>query len=50
MSAKHLPRYLGEFDFRYSTRKMSDAERTAELAGNMVGGRLSYRPLAAKAS
>ena len=35
---------LGEFDFRYSTRKLTDQERTAELAGKMTT-RLSYRPL-----
>jgi hypothetical protein len=32
---QHLQRYLHEFDFRYSNRKISDAER-AELA--VVGG------------
>lgn len=44
VSVEHLNRYLGEFDFRYSTRRMSDLERTAELAGKMTC-RLSYRPL-----
>ena len=29
VSAKHLKRYLGEFDFRYNTRDVSDMERTA---------------------
>ncbi|HSH58270.1 MAG TPA: IS1595 family transposase [Acidimicrobiales bacterium] len=45
VSVEHLNRYLGEFDFRYSTRKMTDAERTEELASRMAGRRLSYRPL-----
>lgn len=44
VSVEHLNRYLGEFDFRYSTRKLTDLERTAELAGKMTT-RLSYRPL-----
>lgn len=47
VSVEHLNRYLGEFDFRYSTRKMTDAERTVELASRMAGCRLSYRPLIA---
>lgn len=29
VSRRDLPRYLGEFDFRYSTRKMADGDRTA---------------------
>lgn len=44
VSVEHLNRYLGEFDFRYSTRKLTDVERTAELAGKMTC-RLTYRPL-----
>jgi len=45
VSVEHLNRYLGEFDFRYSTRKMTDEERTAELASRMAGCRLSYKPM-----
>jgi len=41
VSVKHLPRYLGEFDFRYSTCKMSDYGRMRTLA-NRMEGRLSY--------
>lgn len=41
VSIKHLPRYLGEFDFRYSTCKMSDYGRMRTLA-NRMEGRLSY--------
>ena len=32
VSAKHLKRYLGEFDFRYKTRDVSDFERGARIA------------------
>lgn len=45
VSRKHLSRYLGEFDFRYSTRSLSDLERTEALAVNLTGRRLTYRPL-----
>jgi transposase-like protein len=38
---KHLHRYLGEFDFRFSTCDMNDTERMADL-GTRLGGRLSY--------
>ena len=44
VSVKHLPRYLGEFDFRYSTCKMSDYGRMRTLVGQM-DGRLSYNRL-----
>jgi hypothetical protein len=43
MSAAHLHRYLAELDFRYSTRKISDAERTAEALKGARGKRLMYR-------
>lgn len=45
VNVEHLDRYLAEFDFRFSTRKVSDAERVRALAGQMGGERLSYRPL-----
>jgi hypothetical protein len=45
VSAHHLPRYLAEFDYRYSTCRMSDTERTADLFGKVEGKRLTYRPL-----
>lgn len=45
VSRVHLDRYLAEFDFRYSTRKMSDADRMARLMGQARGRRLTYRPL-----
>ena len=44
VSPMHLPRYLGEFDFRYSTCKMSDWGRMRTLVSKM-DGRLSYERL-----
>ena len=43
VSAKHLKRYLGEFDFRYNTRKVSDMERAMIAAQGIKGKRLTYR-------
>ena len=43
MSAVHLHRYTAEFDFRYNTRKISDAERTEEALKGARGKRLLYR-------
>jgi transposase-like protein len=43
VSREHLHRYLGEFDFRYSTRKMSDTERMCLLMGFVGGTRLTYK-------
>jgi transposase-like protein len=45
VSREHLPRYLAEFDFRYSTRKMKDSERLQVMVDRANGRRLSYRPL-----
>lgn len=45
VSVKHLDRYLAEFDYKYSTRKMKDYERATLMMDN-VGRRLSYKPLA----
>lgn len=45
VSAVHLPRYLAEFDFRYSTRKLNDSARTRALVDRVAGRRLTYRPL-----
>lgn len=44
VSREHLQRYLGEFDFRYSTCKMSDAERMSVLVAQ-CDGRLPYSEL-----
>lgn len=43
VSPEHLHRYLAEFDYRYSTRKLSDAERMRRLVGQIGGRRLLYR-------
>ncbi len=43
ISEAHLARYCAEFDFRYNTRKISDAERTAEAVKGARGKRLMYR-------
>ena len=43
VSAKHLKRYLGEFDFRYNSRDMSDLERAALATKGIAGKRLTYR-------
>ncbi len=43
VSTEHLPRYLAEFDFRYSTRKVTDEARVRRLMGQVAGRRLTYR-------
>ena len=43
LSEQHLPRYCAEFDFRYNTRKVSDAERTDAAMLGARGKRLTYR-------
>ncbi len=43
VSEAHLHRYLGEFDFRYNTHKISDAERAHKALRGMAGKRLTYR-------
>lgn len=40
---KHLQRYLYEFDFRYSHRKISDFERADIALKGIEGKRLTYR-------
>jgi hypothetical protein len=45
VSKEHLHRYLAEFDFRYSTCKMQDAERLQKMVDQTAGRRLTYRPL-----
>ena len=42
VSEAHMHRYLSEFDFRYSTRTLTDAERTAEAVKAARGKRLMY--------
>lgn len=43
MSEAHLHRYCREFDFRYNTRTITDAERTEEAVKGARGKRLMYR-------
>ena len=43
VSERHLPRYLGEFDYRYNTRKMKDGERTEKAIQQTAGKRLRYK-------
>lgn len=45
VSVEHLPRYLAEFDFRYTTRKLSDSARMQQMIDQTGGRRLSYEPL-----
>ena len=42
VGAQHLKRYIGEFDFRYNNRKITDSERTAEALKGIAGKRLTY--------
>lgn len=42
-SATHTHRYLAEFDFRYSTKNDTDADRSVALLRGIVGKRLTYR-------
>lgn len=41
-SSHHLKRYVAEFDFRYSNRKISDFERTVNALRGITGKRLYY--------
>lgn len=43
VSPKHLKRYVGEFDFRYNGRKLTDSERAAIALKGIEGKRLTYR-------
>ncbi len=46
VSAQHLKRYVGEFDFRYNERialGVTDAERFSKSLPGIVGPRLTYR-------
>ncbi len=42
VSQDHLKRYLGEFDFRYNTRHLTDWERTGKALRGIEGKRLTY--------
>jgi hypothetical protein len=43
-------RYLAEFDFRYSTCKLSDSARMQEMIDQAGGRRLTYEPLKGRGS
>ena len=43
ISEAHLHRYLGEWDYKWNTRKTSDAERMSQSIPGIVGKRLTYR-------
>ncbi len=43
VNREHLQRYLAEFDFRYSTRKLGDSERMDRLVTQTAGRRLTYK-------
>jgi transposase-like protein len=43
ISEAHLHRYLSEFDFKYSTRQLSDVDRAELLTKGAAGKRLTYR-------
>lgn len=43
VSEKHLDRYLAEFDYRYSTRKSVDGDRTMRAIEQTRGKRLTYK-------
>jgi ISXO2 transposase-like protein/transposase-like zinc ribbon protein len=40
---KHLHRYLGEFDFRYNEREVTDGERAMKALKGFEGKRLTYK-------
>ena len=40
---KHLHRYLGEFDFRYNEREVTDGERAQTALKGFEGKRLMYK-------
>jgi len=43
VGSQHLGRYLHEFDFRYNTRKVTDAQRMTAALEGIEGKRLYYR-------
>jgi transposase-like protein len=43
ISEAHLPRYLAEWDFKWNTRGISDAQRAEALLRGIQGKRLTYR-------
>ncbi|HVM59262.1 MAG TPA: IS1595 family transposase [Verrucomicrobiae bacterium] len=43
VSKRHLHRYVGEFDFRWNTRRLNDGDRTIAAIRSAEGKRLMYR-------
>lgn len=43
VGSQYLQQYLGEFDFRYNTRKISNGQRTIVRLGKVAGKRLVLR-------
>jgi transposase-like protein len=43
VSREHLHRYVGEFAFRWNTRKLTDGERMETAVGLTAGKRLTYK-------
>jgi transposase-like protein len=43
VGSQHLRRYVGEFDFRYNNREITDMERTLVALKGIEGKRLMYR-------
>ena len=43
VSAAHLKRYVGEFDFRYNTRGITDMARAEIAVEGIKSKRLTYR-------
>jgi len=43
ISEAHLHRYLCEWDYKFNTRKTTDAERMSQSIPGIVGKRLTYR-------
>lgn len=43
VSREHLPKYAGEFEFRWNHRKVTDGERTVAAIMATEGKRLTYR-------
>ncbi|MCH7650690.1 MAG: IS1595 family transposase [Nitrospinae bacterium] len=43
IKSKHLKKYIGEFDFRYNNRRITDAKRTDVALLGIGGKRLMYK-------
>jgi transposase-like protein len=50
VSTTHLTRYLSEFDYRWSSRKVSDSRRVERLMGRVAGRRLTYDELTGRSA